>query len=147
MRRSCLDCSTLRGSLSRSVNTNASDRDKRQNQFLHSFRSPKYFAIVVLAGFFVISDTTIINSAETITIGTTGMKPKTAVPPGVRDKTSTPPGAHRIVAGPGAGAGTTDCNTATATTVNAVQRVTARAPHLVLPLQNNAATKSGDKAA
>src|ERR1700741_1348735 len=66
----------------------------------------KYFATVVARGFCVSSDTTIINRHETITIGTTGMKPKTAVPPGVRDKTSTPPGAQRIVAGPGAGAGT-----------------------------------------
>jgi hypothetical protein len=64
----------------------------------------------VALGFFVIKDTTIINNADIRTIGTTGMKPNTAVPPGVLDKASTPPGAQRTVAGPGAGAGTTACN-------------------------------------
>lgn len=47
--------------------------------------------MVASPGFFVISETTIINSAETITIGTTGNNPKTAVPPGVRASASTPP--------------------------------------------------------
>src|SRR5262245_1479171 len=103
--------------------------------------------MVASRGFCVSSDTTIISRHDTITIGTTGMKPKTAVPPGVRDKTSTPPGAQRIVAGPGAGAGTIDWRTATATTVNTVQTVTASAPHFVLPFQNNAATSNGDNAA
>ena len=46
---------------------------KQQNQFLHGFRPPKYFASVASRGFCVSIDTTIINSAETITIGTTGM--------------------------------------------------------------------------
>src|SRR5215213_11748438 len=110
-------------------------------------RAPKYFASVVSRGFCVNSDTTIISSAETITIGTTGMNPRTAVPPGVRDNTSTPPGAHRTVAGPGAGAGTMACKIATAMTVSAVQSVTASAPHFVLPFQNNAATSNGDSAA
>ena len=52
-------------------------------------------------------ETTNIKSAETNTIGTTGMNPKTAVPPGVRDRTSVPPSDQITVAGPGAGAGTT----------------------------------------
>jgi len=47
-----------------------------------------------LLGVFVISDTKIINSAETITIGTTGNNPNTDVPAGVRVKTSTPPIDH-----------------------------------------------------
>jgi hypothetical protein len=39
------------------------------------FRSPKYFATVLGPGFFVSSETTIINKVDPITIGTTGMKP------------------------------------------------------------------------
>jgi hypothetical protein len=35
-------------------------------------------------------ETTTINNVETMTIGTTGINPNTAVPPGVRDKTSMP---------------------------------------------------------
>jgi hypothetical protein len=54
----------------------------------------------------VTSDPTIIKSPEIKTMGTTGMNPKTAVPPGVRDKTSIPPKDQKTVAGPGAGAGT-----------------------------------------
>jgi hypothetical protein len=102
---------------------------------------------VVVLGFFVAIDTTTINNAEIRTIGTTGMKPNTAVPPGVLDKTSTPPGAQRIVAGPGAGAGTTSCKIATNATASATQTVDASAPYFVLPFQNNAAIKSGDNAA
>src|SRR5689334_12720978 len=101
---------------------------------------------MLVPGFWVSSEITIINNTDIITIGTTGINPNTAVPPGVRDKTSMPPGAHTTVGGPGAGAGTTDCNTATATTATTVQIVTASAPHLVLPLQNSAATSSGDNA-
>lgn len=66
----------------------------------------KYLAIVAAFGFAVTNETTIINNAEMITIGTTGIKPKTAVPPGVRVITSRPPGAQATIAGPGAGAGT-----------------------------------------
>ena len=62
--------------------------------------------MVLWVGLRVASETTIINSTETITIGTTGKKPKTAVPPGVRVRTSVPPGDQTTVAGPGAGAGT-----------------------------------------
>jgi len=62
--------------------------------------------MVVWAGFCVASETSHINNAETMTIGTTGMKPNTAVPPGVRVKTSVPPNDQTTVAGPGAGAGT-----------------------------------------
>jgi len=102
---------------------------------------------VLPPGLRVVSDTKIINTAEISTIGTTGINPNTAVPPGVRDNTSTPPGAHKIVGGPGAGAGTIACNTATAATASAVQTVTANAPHFVLPFQNNAATNNGDNAA
>ena len=47
--------------------------------------------MVFSPGVFVISETTIINSAETITIGTTGNNPNTAVPAGVRASASTPP--------------------------------------------------------
>ncbi len=68
---------------------------------------PKYFAIVLCAGFFVASETKIINNAETSTIGTTGMNLKMLVPPGVRARTSVPPSDQKIVGGPGAGAGTT----------------------------------------
>ena len=109
--------------------------------------SKKYFATVASDGFRVIIDTTIINSAETITIGTTGMKPNTAVPPGVRVSTSKPETDQTSVGGPGAGAGTACWKIATATTEAAVQIVTASAPHFVLPFQNNAATSKGDKAA
>ncbi len=66
----------------------------------------KYFAIVACFGFLVTSETTTISSADTSTIGTTGMKPKTAVPPGVRDRTSIPPMVQTTSGGPGAGAGT-----------------------------------------
>lgn len=62
--------------------------------------------MVLREGFWVVSETSHINNAETITIGTTGMKPKTAVPPGVRVNTSAPPSDHTTVADPGAGAGT-----------------------------------------
>ena len=63
---------------------------RERNEFrVHAvLESKKYFATVAFVGLRVIIDTTIINSAEIITIGTTGMKPKTAVPPGVRVRTS-----------------------------------------------------------
>lgn len=63
---------------------------------------------MLAAGFLVANETTTINKAETSTIGTTGMNPNTDVPPGVRANTSVPPTDHNTVAGPGAGAGTTD---------------------------------------
>ena len=62
--------------------------------------------MVAASGFLVEIENTIINRAEMITIGTTGIKPNTAVPPGVRVKTSIPPGAQETIGGPGAGAGT-----------------------------------------
>jgi hypothetical protein len=46
---------------------------------------------VAALGFGVSFETTNISSAETSTIGTTGMKPKTDVPEGVRAMTSVPP--------------------------------------------------------
>jgi hypothetical protein len=58
-------------------------------------------------GLAVREDTTINNTAEMIVIGTTGINPKTAVPPGVRDKTSMPATDQATTGGPGAGAGTT----------------------------------------
>jgi hypothetical protein len=62
---------------------------------------------VLCAGFFVNDETTNINSADINTIGTTGMNPKTAVPPGVRDNTSVPPSDQKTRFGfaPGEGAG------------------------------------------
>ncbi len=66
----------------------------------------KYFSIVAACGLRVSRETKNIKSAEMMTIGTTGMKPKMAVPPGVRVKTSMPPMVAQTVAGPGAGAGT-----------------------------------------
>ena len=57
-------------------------------------------------GLLVSRETMTINNAETITIGTTGMKPKTAVPPGVRERTSVPWKAQTTNGGPGAGAAT-----------------------------------------
>src|SRR5215204_5816002 len=56
---------------------------------LHHFE--KYFATVAALGFAVSFETTNIKSAETSTIGTTGMKPKTLVPEGVRASTSVAP--------------------------------------------------------
>lgn len=103
--------------------------------------------MVAAFGLVVTNENTIINNAEMITIGTTGIKPKTAVPPGVRVRTSKPPGAQDTIAGPGAGAGTTCWKIATAATAEATKTVDASAPHLVLPLQNKAAIRSGDKAA
>src|ERR1044072_2791995 len=107
----------------------------------------KYFAIVASAGLRVISETPYIRIAEMITIGTTGMNPKTAVPPGVRVSTSHPPSLPKTTDGPGAGAGTKCWNNATANTENATHTVTAKAPHFVLPFQKRAATKRGESAA
>ena len=59
-----------------------------------------------MLGFDVRQETTMINTAEMIVIGTTGINPKTAVPPGVRDKTSIPAADQATTGGPGAGAGT-----------------------------------------
>ena len=47
----------------------------------------KYFLIVAAFGLVVANENPIIKSAEIITIGTTGMNPNTAVPPGVRVNT------------------------------------------------------------
>src|SRR4029078_9125088 len=85
----------------------------------------------------VASDTIYIRIAEPIVIGTTGSRPNTVVPAAIRVMTSTPPTAHTVTAAPGAGAGTTDCRTATPSTAAAVQSVTASAPHFVLFFQNN----------
>ena len=87
------------------------------------------------------------SSAEPRVIGTTGMKPKTAVPPGVRVKASRPPSDQTTTGGPGGGAGTISWKTATPITPAAAHSVDARAPHLVLPRQKSAATSKGDKAA
>src|SRR5262245_30582266 len=100
--------------------------------------------MVAALGFGVTDDTTAIRSAETITIGTTGMKPRTAVPPGVRASTSRPRARHTTTGGPGAGAGTAAWNTATATTATATQSVAAKAPPRVLPFQNSAARSRGE---
>jgi hypothetical protein len=56
-------------------------------------------------GFEVIRETTTISIADITVIGTTGMNPNTAVPPGVRDKTSIPATEATTTEGPGAGAG------------------------------------------
>jgi hypothetical protein len=47
----------------------------------------KYFSIVAGLGLVVANENPIIKSAEIMTIGTTGIKPNTAVPPGVRVST------------------------------------------------------------
>jgi hypothetical protein len=98
-------------------------------------------------GLRVAKDSNHIYSVEMITNGTTGMNPKTAVPPGVRESTSHPPSLPKTTDGPGAGAGTKCWNNATANTENATHTVTAKAPHFVLPFQKSAATKSGESAA
>ena len=77
---------------------------RKQRDILSHF--VKYLDSVADCGLAVSSETTIIKSAEPITIGTTGMKPRTAVPPGVRASSSRPPIEAMTVAGPGAGAGT-----------------------------------------
>src|SRR5262245_13019877 len=90
----------------------------------------------------VMRETTIISSADTIVIGTTGRSPNTIVPAATRVMTSAPAIDSTTVAVPGGGVGTTDCRTAIEATAAAVQTVTASAPHLVLFRQNNAATSS-----
>ena len=95
----------------------------------------------------MIRETTTINKADISTIGTTGMNPKTAVPPGVRVRTSMPERDQISVGGPGAGAGTTCWKIATAVTAAATHTVEASAPHFVLPFQNSAATSKGYSAA
>src|SRR5262245_29964220 len=99
----------------------------------------KYFASVASAGraAAVQRDTTIMSSAETIVMGTTGMKPNTVRPNGARPTTSRPPNETIGVTVAVAGGGTVVCRTATASTASAVQTVDARAPHLVLPFQNS----------
>ncbi len=56
-------------------------------KFIHE----KYFCIVAARGLLVTSETITISRDATITIGTTGIKPNTAVPPGVRVTISYPP--------------------------------------------------------
>ena len=92
-------------------------------------------------------ETTAISSSETSVIGTTGMKPRTVVPPAVRARKSIPPAENATRGGPGGGAGTACWNTATPTTAAATQSVTASAPHFVLRLQKSAAISSGESAA
>ena len=60
--------------------------EPRKNHVARCFfaSSQKYLSSVASFGLRVNKETRYINNAETITIGTTGMKPKTAVPPGVR---------------------------------------------------------------
>lgn len=100
----------------------------------------------MVLGFEDTSETTTSNTAETIVIGTTGIRPNTAVPPGVLDKTSIPETDHDTTGGPGAGAGTTYWYTATAPTDSADQTAAVSAPHFVLRFQNNAATNNGASA-
>ncbi len=107
----------------------------------------KYFSTVAALGFAVSFETTNISSAETSTIGTTGMKPKTLVPEGVRAKTSVPPTDQKTAGGPGGGAGIVCWKTATAVTAKATQTVEASAPHFVEPRQKSAAIIKGDSAA
>src|SRR3954471_24207658 len=71
-----------------------------------SLTAQKYFANVDACGLLVTTETVHINNAEIITIGTTGIKPRTAVPPGVLERSSVPPIAQTTIDGPGAGAGT-----------------------------------------
>src|SRR5258706_10568827 len=94
-------------------------------------------------GFGVSRETTTISRADPRTIGTTGMKPSTAVPPGVRARRSSPPTDHTKTGGPGGGAGTTAWKTATPITPAADHKVEASAPHFVLPRQKRAATRRG----
>ena len=56
-------------------------------------------------GLDVDSETPTNNTAEIIVIGTTGINPNTAVPPGVRERTSIPAIDQATTGGPGAGAG------------------------------------------
>ena len=56
-------------------------------------------------GFRVIHETMIMSNAEMIVMGTTGIKPQTAVPPGVRDKISMPAIDQTTIGGPGGGVG------------------------------------------
>jgi len=60
---------------------------------------------VAALGFDVNSETTTSSIAEMIVIGTTGINPNTAVPPGVRERISTPAIDQATTGGPGAGAG------------------------------------------
>src|SRR5262249_29374097 len=93
------------------------------------------------------SDTRTIRSDETRTIGTTGRKPATLVPPAVRARTSIPPIAHTTFGGPGGGTGTTCWKNATAPTPATTDSVAASAPHFVLRFQKSAATRTGQSAA
>jgi hypothetical protein len=56
-------------------------------------------------GLAVTTETRSIRGAEIKVIGTTGISPKTAVPPAVRDKTSTPLGAVQLRAASGVPSG------------------------------------------
>src|SRR5260221_11882582 len=94
-------------------------------------------------GFGVSRETTSISRADPRTSGTTGMKPRTAVPPGVRASRSSPPTDHTGAGGPGGGASTTAWKTATAITPAAAHTVEASAPHLLLPPQKKVATSEG----
>src|SRR5260221_11585112 len=94
-------------------------------------------------GLGVSRETTSISRADPRTIGTTGMKPRTAVPPLVRASRSSPPTDQTRTGGPGGGAGTTAWKTATPITPPADHRVEASAPHFLLPRQTRAATSRG----
>src|SRR4051812_38491307 len=92
-------------------------------------------------------ETTIIISAETIVIGTTGSRPSTVVPEATRVTIGVAPNDSSATLTPGGGGATADWITATATTAAAVHSVVASAPHLVLFFQKSAAINSGDRAA
>src|SRR4029453_16552515 len=87
-------------------------------------------------------DTANMSAAEISVMGTTVSIPKTIVPEAALVTTSTPAMANRLTSDPGGGAGTSACTTAIVVTAPAVHNVTASAPHLVLPRQNSAPTRS-----
>ncbi len=76
-------------------------------------------------------ETTTINIAEMMVMGTTGKKPRTIIPAAALVTISLPPIEKIVTAVPGGGAGTVVWTTATARTASAVQRVLASAPHFV----------------
>ena len=64
--------------------------------------------MVAWEGFGVHSDTIQMSNDEITVMGTTGEKPKMAVPPGVLVSTSQPFHCKKTMEGPGAGAGIAD---------------------------------------
>src|SRR5260370_11950892 len=96
--------------------------------------------MVARLGFGVSIETPTNSSADKIVIGTTGINPKTAVPPAVRASTSTPPTAQATFGGPASGGGTCPWKIATAITPAPLNTVAPTAPPFSLPRQNSAAT-------